>query len=197
MDKQTIITYNKEAKSITQLHKSLIPERIYELISEFFIPNAETADIGCGIGRDTEWLAQQGYLVLGVDASKGMLKQARILHQDLKFIEDSLPELLELNEKTFANILCSAVLMHLNQVDRMIAYQRFITLLEPNGSLIISFRSTNNTNQRENGKLYDLILYKELQDFFSVNGLSILHHEFEIEQKRNLIWHNVVIRNLS
>ena len=63
--------------------------------------------------------------------------------------------------------------------------------------MIISFRSTNNTNQRENGKLYDLILYKELQDFFSVNGLSILHHEFEIEQKRNLIWHNVVIRNLS
>ncbi|MEY3761197.1 MAG: hypothetical protein RIR39_2688 [Pseudomonadota bacterium] len=37
MDKQTIDTYNQEAESITQLHATLTPHRIYALIDRYFI----------------------------------------------------------------------------------------------------------------------------------------------------------------
>ena len=54
MDITTINIYNHEAKSITKLHLSLTPNRIYELIDQYFITNKSTADIGCGIGRDVK-----------------------------------------------------------------------------------------------------------------------------------------------
>lgn len=93
MDKETIDIYNQDAENIAQLHSTLIPHRVYELIQQYFIKNTATLDIGCGIGRDTQWLNKQGFLTLGVDASAGMLKQARQLYPDLLFNEDYLPEL--------------------------------------------------------------------------------------------------------
>ena len=115
MDKETINIYNQDAESIAQLHSTLIPHRVYELINQYFIKNTATVDIGCGIGRDTQWLNKQGFLTIGVDASAGMLKQARQLYPDLLFNEDCLPELASLSDLHFHNILCSAVLMHLNE----------------------------------------------------------------------------------
>jgi trans-aconitate methyltransferase len=56
MDKETIYIYNKDAESIAQLHSTLIPHRIYDLINQYLIKNTATVDIGCGIGRDTHWL---------------------------------------------------------------------------------------------------------------------------------------------
>jgi ubiquinone/menaquinone biosynthesis C-methylase UbiE len=34
-------------------------------------------DLGCGPGRDTAWLAEQGFTSIGLDASAGMLDEAR------------------------------------------------------------------------------------------------------------------------
>ena len=77
MDITTINIYNQEAESIAKLHASLTPCRIYELIDKYFIKNKSTADIGCGIGRDVNWLNDNDFPSIGVDASEGMLKQAR------------------------------------------------------------------------------------------------------------------------
>ena len=93
MDSTTINSYNHENETIAKLHASLTPHRIYELIDLYFIKNAPTADIGCGIGRDTHWLNNQGFSVIGIDASDGMLKQARQLFPQLLFKHDYLPQL--------------------------------------------------------------------------------------------------------
>ncbi len=42
-----------KAESVAQLHSTLIPIRVYDLINQYFIKNTATLDIGCGIGRDT------------------------------------------------------------------------------------------------------------------------------------------------
>jgi trans-aconitate methyltransferase len=116
MDKETINAYNSDAESIARLHSILTPYRIYELIEQYFIKNGKTADIGCGIGRDTHWLNQQAFPTIGVDASEEMLKQAARLYPNNQFIRDELPELQVLASSHFQNILCSAVLMHLGFV---------------------------------------------------------------------------------
>ena len=38
-------------------------------------PGARVLDVGCGPGRDTAWLAEQGFEALGVDLSYGMLQE--------------------------------------------------------------------------------------------------------------------------
>jgi 2-polyprenyl-3-methyl-5-hydroxy-6-metoxy-1,4-benzoquinol methylase len=193
MDKETIDTYNREAESITQLHSTLAPYRIYELIVQYFVKNGITADIGCGIGRDTYWLNQQGFPTVGVDASEEMLKQARLLYPNNNFSQDYLPDLNQLGESRFQNILCSAVLMHLSNVDLKTACNRLLQLLNDNGCLVISYRGTNEIDNREKGKLYESINIYDFLNIFIKNGCEVLVKESETEITRNLTWHNFVI----
>ena len=194
MDKLTIDTYNLEAEQVAQLHAGLVPIRIYALITDYFTKNSLTLDVGCGIGRDTNWLNQQGYPAMGIDASEGMLNQAKQLYPEVKFIKDTLPDLKTLNEQRFTNILCSAVLMHLNHETLYAACLRLITLLEPAGHLIISIRNTKADNHRENGKLYEDIDSAEFKDFFTQQHCQVIIAEQETESARQLTWYNFVIK---
>ncbi|WP_262966143.1 class I SAM-dependent methyltransferase [Methylobacter psychrophilus] len=194
MDKQTIDTYNREAASIAQLHVTLTPQRIYALIDHYFIKNGTTLDVGCGIGRDTHWLTQQGFPATGVDASEQMLQQAQALYPTEHFFQDALPELNHLGKSQFQNILCSAVLMHLNPLALNTACLRLLQLLNDSGCLIISFRGTHETDNREKGKLYETINMTDFLKFFAENQCTILVQESETEASRNLTWHNFVIK---
>ena len=194
MDNKTIETYNKEAESIAQLHSTLIPSRIYKLILQNFIKGGDTADIGCGTGRDTHWLAQNGYPTIGIDASEQMLIHAKTLFPQDHFTLDSLPRLGSLSTSKFQNILCSAVLMHLSTIDLDLACTRLLDLLDVGGRLIISFRGTAACDQRENGKLYQTINVKYFLDIFTKAHCTILINESELDPVRNLTWHNFVIK---
>jgi len=194
MDNKTIKAYNQDAKNIARLHSTLIPERIYQLIEQFFIKEGKSVDIGCGIGRDTHWLNQQGYPCIGVDASIEMLNEAMVLYPTEHFSEDYLPSLKTLRENSFQNILCSAVLMHIPQIKLESACQRLLELLKADGFLIISFRGTNEPDYRENEKLYNFINTKAFLNFFEHKACQILLNESETEVKRNLTWHNIVIK---
>ena len=193
MDKQTIESYNCEAKSIAELHSGLIPQRIYQLVQQYFSKGGKTLDIGCGIGRDTHWLNQQGFSALGVDASLEMLKLAKASYPDNDFLYDVLPNLPELGHLRFPNILCSAVLMHLPETHIPIACKRMLALLQPEGRLIISIRGTQSENQRERGKLYSTIEIATFQQWFVESGTTVLLQETTTETARSLKWHNLVI----
>ncbi|MDD5410000.1 MAG: class I SAM-dependent methyltransferase [Methylobacter sp.] len=195
MDQQTIEFYNSEAENVVRLHSTLTPQRIYQLISRYFVPGGKTVDIGCGTGRDTHWLNQQGFPTFGIDGSVEMLKFAQSFYPGDVFLQDYLPDLKVLSDLRFQNILCSAVLMHLSKVDLKPACDRLLQLLDDNGCLIISFRGTNEINHRENGKLYESILVADFVMIFNENGCDVLVQESELEISRNLVWHNVVICN--
>ncbi|QPK62544.1 class I SAM-dependent methyltransferase [Methylomonas sp. LL1] len=194
MDQQTIETYDKEAASIAQLHSTLVPERIYELAKQFFIQDGKTLDVGCGIGRDTNWLCQQGYQAIGTDASDSMLTYARSLYPEVDFILDYLPNLETQGEAAFDNILCSAVLMHLNDADFMASCARLFSLLAENGVLIASFRGTNQQDNREKGKLYNPIAVDDFLEFFTNRKCAVLINESVADNSRGLVWNNFVIK---
>ncbi|CAG4890996.1 class I SAM-dependent methyltransferase [Paraburkholderia saeva] len=56
---------------------------MYARLTTHLLPRGQTADIGCGNGRDVAWMAANGYRVTGFDASPGLLAEARRLHPDL------------------------------------------------------------------------------------------------------------------
>jgi SAM-dependent methyltransferase len=196
MDKTTIDSYNKDADNIAQLHASLTPEKLYNLINQHFIKKGLTADIGCGIGRDSHYLSEQGFKVLSVEPSTAMLQKSRELYPYLTLQEDYLPNLNSLAVNTFQNILCSAVLMHLHQSDIKTACLRLLALLKNEGILIITLRGTHQPDKRENGKLYEDINTANLCQLFTDNQATVLIHEIDLEPKRQLTWHNLVIKKL-
>lgn len=194
MDIQTITTYNQDAENIAKLHSSLIPQKLYQQIDQYFIKKGKTIDIGCGIGRDSYYLQQQGFRVTGIDASSAMLAKARELYPTLQFYEDYLPDLPTLTEKDFDNLLCSAVLMHLSKESLKTACLRLLSLLKQDGVMIITLRGTHQADKRENGKLYEDININALCQWFTDNEATVLIQEIDYEPNRQLTWHNLVIK---
>ena len=65
------------------------------------------------------------------------------------------------------------------------------------GVIVVSFRGTNNADNRENGKLYTAISVDELITFFLKYGAKMLHYGKKHEVGRGLEWHNLVFRKSS
>lgn len=197
MDNQTISVYDKCAEQIARQHKALVPIRIYQLVNQFFIEGEICADIGCGVGRDCAWLFEQGYRVIGIDPSEGMLQQAKRYYPNIFFIQDSLPLLDKQIDSSFVNVLCSAVIMHLvdDQIASSVANLMRITAV--GGIIIISFRGTNSKDRRENGKLYSIINIDKLVSLFVQLGAVLLHYEVDFQVDREIKWTNIVFRKLQ
>ena len=174
-DEPTITAYNQQAGTYAESHHTQLPTTIYRLINSFFKQNSYILDIGCGSGRDTNWLTQQGFHVTGVDASQGMLHEAksRYAHIQDRFFFDSLPSLPNTYENAYDGVLCNAVMMHLpkNQIFR--STQTIAKKLKDNGVLIISYRN-NITPRDEAGRLFTTIHYGDVIQMFEMGGLTLL-----------------------
>ncbi|SDY13347.1 bifunctional 2-polyprenyl-6-hydroxyphenol methylase/3-demethylubiquinol 3-O-methyltransferase UbiG [Nitrosomonas sp. Nm33] len=196
MDYQTISVYDQSAEQIATLHKTLVPVRIYQLINQFFVKGGVCADVGCGIGRDSTWLFKQGYPVIGINASEGMLQQAKEYDPNIHYVHDSLPLLEKQTESSFVNVLCSAVIMHLADDQIACAVTNLVRITAVGGVIVVSFRGTNSKDRRENGKLYSIIEVDELISMFAHSGTMLLHREVDFQADRKVEWTSVVFRKL-
>jgi 2-polyprenyl-3-methyl-5-hydroxy-6-metoxy-1,4-benzoquinol methylase len=197
MDNKTITTYNQSAAQIAALHNTLVPESLYRIMDSYFVSGALCADVGCGIGRDSNWLLQQGYQVTGIDAAEQMLFEAREHYPDILFIHDSLPMLKTIENNLFANVLCSAVIMHLEVDQIALAVVNLVRIMVEGGVIVISFRGTDEVGQREDGKLYTPISTNKLITAFASSGATLLVRESDHEVGRGLEWHNLVFKKSS
>ena len=79
MDRATLAAYDKDAAAFAQdWHDQPAPIDLQEIVGQFFIKGGATADIGCGSGREVAWLNANGFRAEGLDASEGLLAEARV-----------------------------------------------------------------------------------------------------------------------
>lgn len=168
MDAETLAAYDRDPASFAADWASQPPpSEMYGQIRQYFRLGGQTADIGCGSGRDAAWLSANGYPTIGYDASEGLLNEARSRYPSLRFEQATLPSLDGLG--TFDNVLCETVIMHLAPPQIAPSVRRLLELLNPAGTLYLSWRVTPDTNRRdEHGRLYaafdpDLVM-RELED---------------------------------
>jgi len=109
MDRQTIASYEKNAEKFCLQYHTQAPTELYDTVKGFFHSHGETADIGCGSGRDVCWMSHAGFRATGYDASTKMLEYARAVYPENTFVTDALPNLASLASNHYSNILCSAV----------------------------------------------------------------------------------------
>ena len=183
MDQKTIKIYNEQSLSIADRHKEVTPLRLYSLAETFFEKGSTTLDLGCGIGRDTNWLITKGYPAVGVDASEGMLDVARTDYPKYKFSLASLPDLDGI-EEGFQNVFCSAVLMHIPRADLVNSVLNILKTTKPNGRIILSYRSGQN---EKDGRLFETYHPGQVAQLFESHGGKVLLIEIEG------VWHNLVI----
>jgi SAM-dependent methyltransferase len=155
MDERTVATYDREAAAFArEWDEQPAPTDLHALIRRFF-SIGPTADIGCGSGRDTAWLNANGFPAAGYDASDGLLAEARRLHPDLRFQPATLPALSGIADNCFVNVLCETVIMHLDSAMIAPSVRRLLSILQPRGTLYLSWRVTEGEDRRDDqGRLY-------------------------------------------
>ena len=131
------------------------PDDLRAAVDAYFRPGA-TVDIGCGSGRDSAWLNAQGFDVVGIDASRGLIEEASRRHPGVKFECDTLPGLESLDIGAYANVLCETVIMHMPEVEALASVRRLAAPLAPGGALYLSWRVvTEGIDRRDDqGRLY-------------------------------------------
>lgn len=155
IDPDTLAAYARHAARYSQeWNDQPAPDDLYTLLRTHLKPRGDSADIGCGNGRDTAWLAAQGYPVTGFDASPALLAEARRLHPGLSFREALLPKLDGIDEM-FDNVVCETVIMHLPAAEIAAAIDSLLRILRPDGVLYLSWRVTEGADMRlADGRLY-------------------------------------------
>jgi 2-polyprenyl-3-methyl-5-hydroxy-6-metoxy-1,4-benzoquinol methylase len=176
MDKKTLNAYSELAKNYSEDWLAQPqPSDMYQLLKTFFIPGGNTADVGCGNGRDANWLAENAFKVCGFDSSNELLTIASELYPNIKFKQAYLPDLKELTEK-YQNILCETVIMHLPKDQISIAIQNLKRILQKDGVLYLSWRVTEGEDARNSdGRLYSAFEPAFILNQFDQDG--ILHFE--------------------
>lgn len=155
MDTATLNAYNRHSGVFAKdWHEQPAPFDLHVIVRQYFRPGL-TADIGCGSGRDTAWLSENGYPAIGFDPSEGLLQEARQRHPGVRFQYGALPDLDGVADGSFVNVLCETVIMHLEAGIIAPSVRRLMTLLKTEGTLYLSWRVTEGFDRRdEYGRLY-------------------------------------------
>jgi ubiquinone/menaquinone biosynthesis C-methylase UbiE len=96
------------------------------------------ADVGCGPGHVTRYVAARHPDVVGVDLSPGMIAVARERPPELRFTVGSMLDL-PVDDGAWAGALALYSLIHLTARERAIACREFARAVRPEGWLLVAF----------------------------------------------------------
>ncbi len=96
------------------------------------------ADVGCGPGHVTRFLAQRHSDVIGVDISPGMIAVARERAPELAFEVGSMLDL-PAADGTWAGVVALYSIIHLTAEERATASREFARVIRPGGWLLLAF----------------------------------------------------------
>jgi ubiquinone/menaquinone biosynthesis C-methylase UbiE len=96
------------------------------------------ADVGCGPGHVTRYLAKQHADVIGVDLSPAMIAVARERAPELTFTVGSMLRL-RATDAAWAGAVSLYSIIHLTADERATAYREFARVIQPGGWLLVAF----------------------------------------------------------
>jgi SAM-dependent methyltransferase len=193
MDRKTLEAYDGAAAQFAEdWNGQPPPTDLHDLIRHYF-NDGDTADIGCGSGREVAWLVAHEYPAIGYDASSALIAEARRRHPACDFRIAALPELDGLAVSSFANVLCETVIMHLPHDEIARSVRRLVEIAKGGGVIYLSWRVSKDGDQRDkSGRLYAAFDASLVRQAFS--HAEILFDEEAVSTSSGKIIHRIIAR---
>jgi SAM-dependent methyltransferase len=194
MDRLTRAAYDNDAAAFAKdWHEQPAPVDLQEIVARFFLEGGATADIGCGSGREVAWLNANGFPAVGFDASEGLLAEARSRYPELSFAWAELPALRGIAANAYDNVLCETVIMHLDRSRIASSVSRLLDIVKPGGVFYLSWRVTEDADQRDKHRRLYAAFDAELVRAELVAAMSLLDEEVVSASSGKKI-HRIVVR---
>lgn len=188
---QTIATYNKTASEYAQNTEQKLNIEMLETFCSY-LPKGRILDIGCGSGRDTSFLADRGYEVIGIDLSEKLLEQAYKLHPYIKVKLMDMRKL-EFSDASFDGVWSHAAIHHLKVQDVPKTFREVHRVLKPNGYFYFSVKSKGKTKQvrvEDQGNIRHFTYFEsaDLKKILQEIGFKTVSFIEKPSKHRNLNW---------
>ena len=177
MDRDTGTFYARHARTLAVLYSQNDVDYGFPWQDAFPIHGSRILDVGCGPGRDLAKLLSLGYDAYGIEPVAEMAREAVIRHAELtgRVFSCALPLPREHEPfGTFEGIICSAVLMHIPEMDLPDAVADICALLNDGGRLVVSVpsnREASGERRNEEPRLFvpaDIIFRNLLRPDLSI-----------------------------
>ena len=163
------------------------------------IIDLQILDLGCGTGRNTNYLAERGNYVVGIDIAGNALKigEERAkklgLEAQVKYLNQSIGKVLPFSDNHFDLILDITSSNSLNNAEREVYLQECYRLLKPGGFMIL--RTLCKDGDQNVKKLLELSPGKEVDTYF-LKELGLTERVFsEVDLKK--IYKNFIFKKLT
>ena len=137
MHAETVATYDRIAGRFADQWWTTRLARPMSRFAGSLPPGGLVLDLGCGPGRDSAWLAEQGFTAVGLDASAGMVEEARRRVTDdgaTGFVRGDLVSLPFASASADGAWVCAS-LLHLDPGATVEALTEVRRVLRPGGAL--------------------------------------------------------------
>jgi len=145
-----------------------------------FLPsNPRIIDLGCGDGRDTQYLQEKGADVVGIDISKGMIDLARKKYTGCAFLLSDMRDTI-FPDDTFQGAWASTSLSNIPKSELSSAEKEIYRILEQNGVFCFSFK----IGEKEGFEETLVEGYKTYQSYYTLDELKRKLNLFEVFEKK-------------
>lgn len=192
LHKPTIETYNKIAKEYQSRNLITIYLEEYEVFRSLLGNKTKILEIGCGAGRDAEAFISFGFDYTGMDASEGMLQEAKDRVKDGTFLIGDFYKLNFLDE-SFDGFWAAASFLHVpkTEIGKVLSEARRI--LKPEGIGFISLKQKTSIDEGviEEEKMGGIARYfsfyeeDEFRTILKSNGFKVISIMKEKESDNN------------
>jgi len=132
--------YNQWAETydtVINLTRDLEAESIRKILETLSISDANVLELGCGTGKNTQWLLSKAKHLIAADFSAEMLAIAKshLQAQKVEFVQTDLREPWPFTPGQFNLVTCSLILEHIENLDFI--FEQANTVLQPGGLFYI------------------------------------------------------------
>ena len=198
---KTIAYYDENAVDFCDKHDAVRLDPFHQEVRANIPIGSKILEIGCGSGRDAARSLQDGYDIIGLDGSKGLLAEIPKRHPELKdrLIFGIMPCRTDFSDEYFDGFYSVACLMHLTEKELDETMTELNRITKKGGKGIVSIPTTRDDVKEdgtdEKGRTMNMMPVDVWEKHFEKAGFAVTHGKDEADKlgRPGVFWLNFVL----